>query len=161
MCNCKKQNGKTIVNFLTLAPGSTEDSATYQLTMTHFCCGNRKVCSREELPISADLRFQVLGLPDDMGNGTYSCNVLITGQCTYMPYVDPYNCGCNCNQCPETDNIYTILPVPCPSNTVPVLTPGIATAWPANVPSCCLLTNQIGIKCSFNVSTPQSTTSGN
>lgn len=146
---CNSNNGMTYVDFLTLVPGGTAEDATYQLSLTHYCCGNRKVCINEALPISANLQFQVLGTPRSLGNDTYCCDVLCTGTCTYMPYT----CGCQCNQCPVTDNIYTTLCVPCSSADVPIITAGTSVAMPTNVKACCNVTNAIGINCSFNVST--------
>lgn len=148
--NCNN-NGRTFIDFLTLVPGGTAEDATYQIALTHYCCGNRKVCINEALPIAADLKFQVLGEPHSVGNGTFCCDVLCTGTCTYMPY----RCGCQCGQCPVTDNIYCTMCVPCSSAETPIITAGIAVASPTNVQPCCGVTNAIGINCSFNVATEE------
>lgn len=150
-CNCK--NGKTEIDFLTLVPGGTAENANYQLALTHYTCGNRKICATGFFPVSANLQYRVLGSPQSIGNGTYCCDVLVTGTCTYMPY----KCGCNqqcpCNQCPVTDNIYFTLCVPCSSATAPTITGGEVVATPTNLTDCCNVTNAVGISTSFNVTT--------
>ena len=150
-CNCK--NGTTEIDFLTLVPGGTAENANYQLALTHYTCGNRKICATGFFPVSANLQYRVLGTPQSIGNGTYCCDVLVTGTCTYMPY----KCGCNqqcpCNQCPVTDNIYFTLCVPCSSATAPTITGGEVVATPTNLTDCCNITNAVGISTSFNVTT--------
>lgn len=150
-CNCK--NGTTEIDFLTLVPGGAAENANYQLALTHYTCGNRKICATGFFPVSANLQYRVLGTPQSLGNGTFCCDVLVTGTCTYMPY----KCGCNqqcpCNQCPVTDNIYFTLCVPCSSATAPTITGGEVVATPTNLTDCCNVTNAVGISTSFNVTT--------
>ena len=148
-CNCK--NGATEIDFLTLIAGSTLADANYQISLTHYLCGNRKVCVGSYYPIAADLNYKVLGTPQNIGNDTYCCDVLVTGTCTYMPY----KCGCQnqCNQCPVTDNIYFTMCVPCSSADVPTITGGIVVASPTNLKDCCNVTNAVAITTSFNVAT--------
>lgn len=148
-CNCK--NGTTEIDFLTLVPGGTATDATYQLSLTHYTCGNRKICATGFFPVTANLDYKVLGTPQSVGNDTYCCDVLCTGTCTYMPY----RCGsqCQCNQCPVTDNIYFTLCVPCSSAVAPTITAGTTVATPTNLTDCCNITNAVGISTSFNVAT--------
>ena len=149
MANCNCNNGKTIVEYLTPVAGGTAENATYLLALDHFTCGNRKLCIQEVFPVTADLKFTPLGTPVNIGNGTFCQEVLCSGTCTYMPYV----CGCNCNVCPRTENIYCTFCVPCASSTVPTLTAGIAAASPTNVKPCCNVTNAIAITTTVNVTT--------
>jgi len=145
-CN---NNGKTMVVSLTTIPGGTAADASYLLALDHYTCGNRKLCTSEVYPISADINFKALGLPVNVGNGSYCCEVLVSGTVTYMPYV----CGCNCNVCPRTENIYTTICVPCSAATAPTITAGDAVAAPTNVQPCCNVTNAIAITTSLNVAT--------
>ena len=145
-CN---NNGKTELMSLTTFPGGTAANATYQIALEHQTCGNRKMCIQEVFPVTADLKFTVLGSPVSLDNGAFCCEVLCSGTVTYMPYVY----GCTCNMCPRTENIYTTFPVPCSSLTVPTLTAGTAVATPTNVQPCCNTTNAISIITSLNVAT--------
>lgn len=147
MANCNCNNGKTIVEYLTPVAGGTAENATYLLALDHFTCGNRKLCIQEVFPVTADLKFTPLGSPVNIGNDTFCQEVLCSGTCTYMPYV----CGCNCNVCPRTENIYCTFCVPCSSSAVPTLTAGVAAASPTNVKPCCNVTNAIAITTSVNV----------
>lgn len=146
---CNNNNGKTFVVSLTTVPGGTAANANYVLALDHYTCGGRKLCTSEIFPISANLNAKAIGTPVDLGNGTFCCEVLVSGTCTYMPYV----CGCQCNQCPRTDNIYCTICVPCSSATTPTLTAGTAVAAPTNVQPCCNVTNAIAITTSLNVTT--------
>jgi len=150
-CNCK--NGTTEIDFLTLVPGGTAANANYLLSLTHYTCGNRKICANGFYPISANLGYQVLNAPHDVGNGVFCCDVLVSGNVTYMPY----KCGCNqqcpCNQCPVTDNVFVTLCVPCSSAAVPTVTAGSVVATPTNLTDCCNVTNAVALTTSFNVTT--------
>ena len=147
-CNCNK-NGRTELIYLTTVPGGTAANANYQLQLDHFTCGNRKLCINEAYPVTAELKATPIGLPVNTDNGTFCQEVLITGTCTYMTYV----CGCNCNICPRTENIYCSICVPCSSAAVPTLTIGKAVAAPTKVQPCCDITNAIAITTSLNVTT--------
>lgn len=142
-------NGKTSVISLTTIPGGTAANASYLLALEHFTCGNRKLCTQEAFPVTANLKAQVMGAPISVGNGAYCCEVLISGTVTYMPYT----CGCNCNVCPRTENVYTTICVPCSSAVAPTLTVGESVATPTNVRPCCNVTNCIAITTSLNVAT--------
>ena len=134
-CNCN--NGKTFVISLTTIPGGTAANANYLLSLDHYTCGNRKLCVNDAYPVTADLKATPIGLPVDVGT------------CTYMPYV----CGCNCNVCPRTENIYCTICVPCSSAASPTLTIGTTAASPTNVRPCCDVTNAIALTTSLNVTT--------
>ena len=149
MANCNCNNGKTFVISLTTIPGGTAANANYLLSLDHYTCGNRKLCVTEAYPVTADLKATPIGLPVDVGNGSFCQEVLISGTCTYMPYV----CGCNCNVCPRTENIYCTICVPCSSAASPTLTIGTTAAAPTNVRPCCNVTNAIALTTSLNVTT--------
>lgn len=144
-----KNNGKTLVEYLTPVAGGTAENATYLLALDHFTCGNRKLCTQEVFPVTAELKFTALGQPVSVGNGAYCCEVLVSGSVTYMPFT----CGCQCNVCPRTENIYTTICVPCSSSAVPTITAGEAVASPTNVRPCCNVTNAIAITTTLNVAT--------
>ena len=145
MCN----NGKTIVEYLTPVAGGTAANATYLLALDHFTCGNRKLCTQEVFPVTADLKATPLGSPVNVGNDAYCQEVLISGTCTFMPF----KYGCQCNVCPQTDNIYCTICVPCSAATTPTLTIGTSVASPTNVQPCCNTTNCIAITTTINVAT--------
>ena len=42
-CNCNCKNGQDALDFLTSVPGGTAADATYQLGLTHYTCGGRKM----------------------------------------------------------------------------------------------------------------------
>lgn len=145
--NCNSNNGMTYVNTCIPAPGATATDATYVLDLTHYLCGNRKVCVNASYPITADLNYQVRGV-EAVGNDTFNCEILVYGTCTYQPH----KMGCNCSSCPVTDNIWAVLSVPVTAATSPTLTPGTSVCGPANVRDCCNVTNAVSITTSFNVS---------
>jgi len=143
------RNGMTEVVSLTTIPGGTAANANYLLALDHYTCGNRKLCTQEVFPVTADLKATALGLPVDVGNGSYCQEVLISGTCTYMPYTY----GCNCNVCPRTENVYCTICVPCSAATTPTLAIGTSVASPTNVQPCCNVTNAIAITTTLNVTT--------
>ena len=146
--NCNN-NGKTFVVSLTTVPGGTAADASYLLQLDHYTCGNRKLCTQEVFPVTADLKATPIGAPVSVGNDTYCQEVLISGSCTYMPY----QCGCQCNQCPRTENIYCTICVPCSAATIPSLAIGQSVASPTNVQPCCNVTNCVAITTTLNVAT--------
>ena len=146
--NCNN-NGKTFVVSLTTIPGGTAANANYLLALDHYTCGNRKLCTQEVFPVTADLKATAMGLPVNVGNGSYCQEVLISGSVTYMPY----QCGCGCNVCPRTENIYCSICVPCSSAASPTLAIGESVAVPTNVQPCSNVTNAIAITTSLNVTT--------
>lgn len=149
--NCNN-NGKTFVVSLTTIPGGTAADANYLLQLDHYTCGNRKLCTQEVFPVTAELKATPLGLPVALPvNGTteYCQEVLISGTCTYMPY----QCGCQCGVCPRTENIYCVVCVPCSAATTPTLTVGTSAASPTNTQPCCNVTNCVAITTTLNVTT--------
>ena len=146
--DCNK-NGKTYVVSLTTIPGGTAANANYLLQLDHYTCGNRKLCTQELFPVTADLKATPLGLPVSVGNGSYCQEVLISGSVTYMPY----QCGCQCNVCPRTENIYCTICVPCSAATTPTLTVGTSVASPTNAQPCQNTTNCVAITTTLNVAT--------
>lgn len=147
MANCN--NGKTFVVSLTTVPGGTAANADYLLALDHYTCGNKKLCIQEMFPVTAELKAQAIGTPVNVGNGTFCQEVLISGTVTYMPF----RCGCQCNICPETENIYCSICVPCSSAATPTLTIGQSVASPTGAQPCCNVTNAIAITTSLNVTT--------
>lgn len=147
-CNCNN-NGKTIVEYLTTIPGGTATNANYLLSLEHYLCGNRKVCTQESFPISANLSATAIGSPVSVGNGSYCVEVLVSGNITYLPFT----CGCNCNVCPRTEGVYVSICVPCSSSAVPTLTIGTSVASPTNIAPCCNVTNAVAITTTLNVTT--------
>lgn len=145
--NCN--NGKTFVVSLTTISGGTAANANYLLMLDHYTCGNRKLCTQEVFPISADLKATAIGTPVDVGNGAFCQEVLISGTCVYMPYAN----GCQCNVCPREEQIYCTLCVPCSSAAVPTLAVGNSVAAPTNVRPCCNVTNCVAITTTLNVTT--------
>ena len=99
--------------------------------------------------MTADLKATAIGSPVSVGNDSYCCEVLISGTCTYMPY----KYGCQCNQCPVTDNVFVTLCVPCSTAAVPTVTGGSVVATPTNLTDCCNVTNAVALTTSFNVTT--------
>lgn len=151
-CN-NNYNGQTFVNTCIPAPGATATSATYVVDLTHYNCGNRKVCANGAYPITADLNYKAIGTPQSVGNDTYVQDILITGTCTYMPYRNGQNaCGCGCN-CPVTENIWATVSVPVSSATAPTVTAGETIASATNLKDCCSITNAESIVGSFNLAT--------
>lgn len=142
-------NGKTFVVSLTVIPGGTAANASYLLTLDHYTCGNRKLCVNEAFPVTADLKAKAIGVPVDVGNGSFCQEVLVSGNVTYLPFV----CGCNCNVCPRTENIYCTICVPCSSATIPTLAIGNSVAAPTNAKPCDNTTNCVAVTTSINVTT--------
>lgn len=142
-------NGKTFVVSLTTIPGGTAANASYLLALDHYTCGNRKLCINEAFPVTADLKAKAIGVPVDVGNGSFCQEVLVSGSVTYLPFV----CGCNCNVCPRTENIYCTICVPCSSAAVPTLAIGNSVAAPTNAKPCDTTTNCIAVTTTLNVTT--------
>ena len=144
-------NGQTYVNTLTPVPGATATDATYVVDLTHYTCGNRKICANGAYPITADLSYRLSGTPQSVGNDSYVQDVIITGTLTYMPYRNGQSqCNCACN-CPVTENIWATVSVPVTTATAPTLTAGDTIASPTNLRDCSTLTNAVSLVSSFNV----------
>ena len=144
-------NGRTLLNSVIPAPGATATDATYLVDLTHYTCGNRKICANVAYPVSAQLTYQVYNAPRAVGNDTYVVDILVTGTCSYMPYrMGDNQCGCNC---PVTENVWAVVSVPVASDTVPTITAGTVIANPTNLRDCCNLTNAVSLVGSFNLAT--------
>ena len=147
--NC---NGQTYVNTCIPVPGATATDATYVVDLTHYTCGNRKICANGAYPIQADLNYKAVGSPQLVGEGAYVQDILITGTCTYMPHRQGQSNGCGC-QCPVTENIWATVSVPVASATAPTVTAGDVIATPTNLRDCCNVTNAVSLVGSFNLAT--------
>ena len=146
-------NGETYVNTVIPAPGATAADATYVIDLTHYLCGNRKICANSAYPLTANLDYKVLNAPRAVGNDTYQVDILIAGTVTYMPYRNGQSsCGCDCH-CPRTENLWATISVPWGSATAPAVTAGEAYASPANMRDCCSVTNACSITGSCNLAT--------
>ena len=146
-------NGQTYVNTCIPAPGATATDATYVVDLTHYLCGNRKLCANAAYPVTGDLVYKAIGAPQAVGNDTYVQDILITGTCTYMPYRNGQGqYGCDC-ACPRTENVWATVSVPCGSATTPTITAGEVIAAPTNMKDCCSVTNAVSMVGSFNLAT--------
>ena len=144
---CNNSNGRTYVNTCIPVPGATADSAAYVVDLTHFNCGNRKICANGAYPLTAKLDYRAYGAPQPLGNGAYQLDIIITGTLTYVPF----RCGQpnDCCPCPVTENIWTTVSVPVTSATTPTITAGDAVASPTNLSDCRNITNAVSIVGSF------------
>lgn len=146
MCN----SGSTYVNTCIPVPGATATDATYVIDLTHYLCGNRKVCANSAFPIAATLNYQVVSV-DSLGNDSYNANIFITGQVSYKPYQSGSNsCGCSDN-CYRNDNVWATVSVPVTSETAPTITAGVCKCAATNLRDCCSVSNAVSIVTSFNV----------
>lgn len=147
--SCNPNSGRTYVNTCIPAPGATAADATYVVDLTHYNCGNRKICASGAYPLTAKLNYEAMGAPRPVGNDTYQLDILITGTLTYVPF----RCGQpnNCCPCPVTENIWTTVSVPVASAAVPTITPGDTVASPTNLSDCSNITNAVSLVSSFNL----------
>jgi len=144
-------NGLTRVNTLVPVPGATATDASYVLDLTHYLCGNRKVCASGAFPIAANLNYQVLSV-ESVGNDVYNCNIFVSGQVSYKPYRQGcQNCGCEDN-CYRQDNIWATISVPVTANTIPTITAGVCQCAATEMRDCNPLSNAVSIVTSLNVS---------
>ena len=158
-CNCNR-NGETYINTLVPVPGATADAASYVLDLTHYLCGNRKVCASSAFPIAANLNYQVISV-EEVGKGVYNANIFVTGQISYKPYRNGNTC-CGCeDRCYKTDNIWASLSVPVTTADVPTITPGICKCAATNLRDCCSVSNAVEITTSFLVESPVASGAGN
>ena len=155
MCNCKCKNGTDVQDFLTLVPGGTAAEANYQLGLTHYTCGCRKMLVADPThPVESSLTATPVGTPQDLGNGTFCCEVQIAGTVTYKP----------CSSCtPRIEYVSHRVCLPCPAATVPTVALGNVVASPKPISfytnngqcGCCQgtlpCTNQIALTTSINV----------
>jgi len=150
-CNCR--NGRTYVNFLTPAPGGTATSASYNLGLTHYTCGNKKMCvnSAEGFPVADGLSVQVLGAPRLLGNGQYCCDVRCICDVTYQQV---YGCGCCQNSCLQSEKVVATVCVPCGATTPTIVANGVV-ADAVNVNCGCNSTNEVALTLSFTLNTAE------
>lgn len=153
---CNNQNGRTYVNTLTPVPGGTATETTYVVDLTHYTCGNRKICSSSAYPLNGTLSYRAVGTPVQVGDGAYVADVLITGNVSYMPYrncgCSGGSCSCSCGcQCPITENVWERVSIPVTAATVPTLTAGDVVVKPTNLRDCSSITNAMSIVGSFTV----------
>ena len=150
-CNCR--NGSDTLDFFSLVSGGTAADATYQLGLTHYTCGSRKLSVEDTThPVIGTLTATVLGEPQDLGNGTFCCEVLFAGTVTYC------QCGC-CS--PRTEYVSYTRCLPCSSAEVPTVTVGNVVCSPEPIPyygdgccrGVCAGTNKIAITTSVNIAT--------
>ena len=158
MCNCNyAKNGADVLDFLTSVPGGTAANANYLVGLTHNTCGGRKMLVADPAhPVTCQLAATPVGLPVNVGNGTYCQECLISGTVTYKP--------CNCCS-PQTEYVSQRVCLPCNAATSPTLTVGEVAASPKPITmyvndgscGCCLqtkpCTNQVAITTSSNVTT--------
>jgi len=153
---CNNQNGRTIVDTLTPVPGGTATETTYVVDLTHYTCGNRKICSNSAYPLNGTLAYRALGTPEQVGDGAYVADILITGTVSYMPYrtgncaCNGNSCSCSCN-CPITENVWEKVSIPVTTATAPTLTAGSVIVSPTDMKDCCSVTNAMSIVGSFTV----------
>ena len=153
-CNCK--NGSDVLDFLTSYPGGTPADATYEIGLTHYTCGGRKMLVSDSIhPVISQLTATPIGNPVSLGNDAYCQECQIAGTVTYK------SCGC-CE--PRTEYVSEQVCLPCSSATQPTLTIGDVVASPKAISyyqnngcGCCQgtypCTNRIAITTSINVAT--------
>ena len=145
-------NGKTYVNYLTpVVSGSTETSATYMLGLTHYTCGNKKMCVNNSngFPVASSLDVQILGaprlIPSSVGNSeVYCCDVRCICDLTYEQV---YGYGCCPNTCLQTEKVVAVVCVPVTSPDMPTITASGVVADAVKTSCGCSETNE----CSLNV----------
>lgn len=150
---CNNLNGRTVVDTLTPVPGGSATETTYVVDLTHYTCGNRKICAGSAYPLNGTLSYRALGTPEQVGDGAYVADILITGTVSYMPYRSGNNCcgnSCSCS-CPITENVWEKVSIPVTAATAPTLTAGSCIVSPTNMKDCCSITNAMSIVGSFTV----------
>lgn len=145
--NCNR-NGETYVNTLVPVPGGGATDTSYVIDLTHFLCGNRKVCANSAFPISCNLNYQVLSV-EAVGDA-FVANIFISGQVNYKPYRCGNQCGFDDN-CYRTDNIWATVSAPVTTAAIPTVTGGAVKCAAANLRDCCSVSNAVSLVTSFNV----------
>lgn len=153
MCKCR--NGETYLTSLTVVPTGTQTATSqeYMLDLTHYLCGNRKVCIGGNYPLQGVLNFSLDGALVSVGNNAYACTVNVTGSINYKPYVQ----GC-CNVCPRQDLVGLKIVIPVYSATgVPTValsnTSSIVATSAVATQDCCTITNVLRMVTSLIVTT--------
>lgn len=149
-CNCCCRNGSDKQDFLI----SSETGGIYELGLTHYTCGGRKVLLQDAIhPVISQLDVTLIGNPVDLGNGIFCQECQVAGTVTYK--------GCGCCE-PRTEYVSTSLCLPCTTATQPkvvignvVASPKAITYYQNNGCGCCQgtypCTNQISITTSIAV----------
>ena len=146
---CNNRNGETYINTLVPVPGGTATDTDYVIDLTHYLCGNRKVCANSAFPITADLNYKVLSV--EPAGDAYAANIFISGQVNYKPYRNgSSSCGCEDN-CYKTDNVWCTCSIPLTTSTTPTVTGGDVNASATNLRDCCSISNAVSLVTSFNV----------
>lgn len=154
---CK--NGQTFVNWLTPAPGGTEASAPYQVGLTHYTCGNKKMCvyNGEGFPVASALDVQIIGGPNLLpGSTQYCCDVRIICDVTYQQI---WGCSCSPNTCLVTEKVVATVCVPC-GETLPTIANTGVVAAAANVQCGCSTTNEMSLNVAFTLETATEASEG-
>lgn len=153
MCKCR--NGETVLTSLAVVPTGTQSATSqeYMLDLTHYLCGNRKVCIGGNYPLQGVLNFTLDGVPVSVGNDAYAVTVNVTGSVNYKPYVQ----GC-CNVCPKQDFVGLKLTIPVYSATgVPTVTlstaGSVVNTTAIATQDCCSITNEVRMLTSLIVTT--------
>jgi hypothetical protein len=153
MCKCR--NGETVLTSLAVVPTGTQSATSqeYMLDLTHYLCGNRKVCIGGNYPLQGVLNFTLDGAPVSVGNDAYAVTVNVTGSVNYKPYVQ----GC-CNVCPKQDFVGLKLTIPVYSATgVPTVTlstvGSVVNTTAIATQDCCSITNEVRMLTSLIVTT--------
>ena len=143
-------NGQTFVDYLSPAPGSTAESATWQMGLTHFTCGNKKMCvnNADGFPVASNLDVQVIDGPRLLGNGQYCCMVRCICDVTYQQV---YGCGCCPNTCLQTEKVVATKCVPVANDNPVTVTPNGVLCDPVNVQCGCSTTNQCSLAVGFTL----------
>ena len=139
-----------MIGSLTPYPGSEASSANYLLQLTHYTCGNKQMClnNSDGLPIASNLNLQQVGGIQDMGGGTYCCDVRCVFDLTYQQI---YGNGCCPNYCLTTEKCVATFRVPVSEDSPVTLTPNGAFVSPQRINCRCNTTNLVSIDVSFGI----------
>lgn len=153
MCKCR--NGETVLTSLAVVPTGTQSATSqeYMLDLTHYLCGNRKVCINGSYPLQGVLNFSLDGTPVSVGNNAYAVTINVTGSVAYKPYMQ----GC-CEVCPRQDLVGLKVVIPVYSATgVPTVALSNASSIVATsavaTQDCCTITNVVRMVTSLIVTT--------
>lgn len=150
--NCNL-SGKTFVNVVTATGGST----TKIIDLTHYLCGNRRICCSGSFAPSATITYTTKDIVD-VGNGSYFLVISLSGVLNYLP-VKASSCCCATEcQCPVSEPFYTDIMVDYENADAPTYTGGTVVVTP--ICNCCgqNVTNAVDIKTSVTITAPSSTT---
>ena len=145
---CK--NGQTYVDYLSPLPGGTAESATWQMGLTHYTCGNKKMCvdSAEGFPAASNLDVQVISGPRLVGNDQYCCMVRVI--CNVI-YKQVWGCGCCPNTCIQDEKIVATKCVPVANDNPVTVTANGVLCDAVNVQCGCSTTNECSLTVGFTL----------